>query len=834
VNNVNNFLLNIVRISYLCILLLLINYQKMNKSYVKGALIALLLGASPVLFAQTGVAINLAGATSPNPAILDLSDASNKNLGFLMTNVALTSINDAVTIPTPTTGMIVWNTNAALPMGVGYYYWSGLSSLPNDTWLYLLNNGTAGGGGGGGSVTSISAGVSGANSGGGLTFSSNPITTTGSIAIANTGVTAGSYGDAADVPAYTVNAQGQITSASNIAISASSIGAVSSVTGTAPIVVTGTTTANVSLEAPQGDVFYGNTGGSTYTTAGAAGSILYNAVASTPSWLTAGATGDVLTMSAGGLPIWSAAGGGGSVSSIGPQADGALANTGASGLYFSSNPITGAGTIGIAVTGVTTGTYGNATNLPVITVNAQGQLTTVTTQTITPAGIGAPSIGTGIVNYIACWTPNATTLGTGVSQDNGSRVAMQTTASAFPAGDLLSVTANATDVTAILGSTTQTTGWGVQGTNSAATGTTGGVYGSSASIAGFGVYGKNSNASGIGVEGINTAANASDPGVGVYGSTNQGNTAVTPYQSGFGVEGVASNASGTGIAGFGNGVGADAGYMSGGSGGYFAGTAIGIGVSESDGTVAGVESSAIMGFAGPADAVGVVGIGNSNAMPAAFMFLPATGSGGAFAGQLCGLAAATYSSAVNSEAILCSNEKSGNDVYIDYDETAIPTDYKILGTAPGSVSMSVQNTKGDYVVMHAPETPECYFEDYGQGTLVNGRVHIDMDPTYAKNICVNEKHPLRVYVQLEGDCKGVYVTNKTTTGFDVVELDGGTSNITFQYHIIGNQADAVMPSGEHLKFADLRFEPTPLPQQMSAGQKVIHAKPVVASNQNSK
>ncbi len=110
--------------------------------------------------------------------------------------------------------------------------------------------------------------------------------------------------------------------------------------------------------------------------------------------------------------------------------------------------------------------------------------------------------------------------------------------------------------------------------------------------------------------------------------------------------------------------------------------------------------------------------------------------------------------------------------------------------------------------------PEAYYEDYGQGQLVNGKVHIDMDPTYAKNICVNDKHPLRVFIQLEGNCKGVYVTNKTATGFDVVELDGGTSNITFQYHIIGNQADAIMPSGVVSKFADLRFEPTPIPDKV--------------------
>lgn len=65
-------------------------------------------------------------------------------------------------------------------------------------------------GGGTGTVTQI-------NTGTGLT--GGPITTTGTISLANTAVTAGVYGNATAVSQVTIDAQGRINSASNVVIS---------------------------------------------------------------------------------------------------------------------------------------------------------------------------------------------------------------------------------------------------------------------------------------------------------------------------------------------------------------------------------------------------------------------------------------------------------------------------------------------------------------------------------------------------------------------------------------------------------------------------------------
>jgi hypothetical protein len=70
------------------------------------------------MFAQTGI-----GTTTPDAsAKLDVS-ATNK--GFLPPRVTLTSISDNSTIPSPATGLLIYNTGNNVGLAAGYYFWNG-------------------------------------------------------------------------------------------------------------------------------------------------------------------------------------------------------------------------------------------------------------------------------------------------------------------------------------------------------------------------------------------------------------------------------------------------------------------------------------------------------------------------------------------------------------------------------------------------------------------------------------------------------------------------------------------------------------------------------------
>jgi len=315
-----------------------------------------------------------------------------------------------------------------------------------------------------------------------------------------------------------------------------------------------------------------------------------------------------------------------------------------------------------------------------------------------------------------------------------------------------------------------------------------GVYGSGTSYggqftasAGAGVYGSGTSFGGQ----FTASAGAGVYGTGSYGVYGSGTTSPGLY-------GVSTRAAGDSAIGVTHG-----GYYtaSAGAGVYGGGTTFG----------GNFKATAGAGVYGVGNIYGVEGIGNGSTMPAV-----AAGTGNAFCGTTYGLFAAQTTAVNTGIGCIYTYDAEGLD-FTELNAWNSNTHYKVFSNIPGgSVTCAAYDLSGQKVLLHCPETPEFYYEDYGEGQLVNGKAHIDLDPILAKNVAISEKHPLRVFIQLEDNetCKGVIVKNKTGSGFDVVELNGGTSNTPFEWHVVCNVKDAVdNKTINHVQ--DLRFEKAP-------------------------
>jgi hypothetical protein len=121
----------------------------------------------------------------------------------------------------------------------------------------------------------------------------------------------------------------------------------------------------------------------------------------------------------------------------------------------------------------------------------------------------------------------------------------------------------------------------------------------------------------------------------------------------------------------------------------------------------------------------------------------------------------------------------GNSSIIPFWEVCHPT------TASSGAVASIVNTQGFGArKLYAMESSEVRSEDFGTGALVNGLGTVRIDPVFAGMVNLDEYH---VFLTPLGDCSGLYVASKTPTFFEVRELGGGTSNISFDFRIVARR-----------------------------------------------
>jgi hypothetical protein len=347
----------------------------------------------------------------------------------------------------------------------------------------------------------------------------------------------------------------------------------------------------------------------------------------------------------------------------------------------------------------------------------------------------------------------------------------------------------------------------VRGTGGCFTGKFAGAMGVTDDVTGFGIAGVSVNLQGTGVGGAGNNFDTVYSPTGGAGGAFRGNAAGvygrTDSASGYGVMGFNYNTRGSAVVGLANRM-SVVHQVNGGVGGSFNGRGAG--------AVCWSDSSAgfgVIGLTTGAAATGAVGAGNGRSM-----YLMPGGSGGAFTGRQYGVyAIAETTGGTRAGGVFAYN--GGGNVAVALNDNG--TLYKING--PGTVN-TVMATREGSKSLFCPEMPEAWLEDVGAGRLVRGHCRIDLASLFTDCIATGDNAPLRVFVQLEDDCNGVYVRTDDR-GFDVYELRQGTSDARFSYRVMGK-----WKGYESLRFPDAPKLPAGLPADKAIETRSVDAVPV--------
>jgi hypothetical protein len=317
-----------------------------------------------------------------------------------------------------------------------------------------------------------------------------------------------------------------------------------------------------------------------------------------------------------------------------------------------------------------------------------------------------------------------------------------------------------------------------------------GVYGYDGSPSGFGVAGKTGNGEGAGVVGENTGE-----GPGVLGATSLGNgvqgrtvgdgkagvwgTNDARFLPAFGVFGETRSALGAGVCGRGldsSGVLGLSGTFHGIVGsanrtnrcGVIGINAGGIGVGGKSMTGYGVvgESSSkdgVFGIStGPGFFAGVVGVSTRGIGVSAQALDPKSNAVGLYA-------RAPQVAAIFDGDVLVKGNLS------------VASDYNFTVVTPGNKNGVVAFADGTHRLVCAIESPEAWFEDFGEKSLVKGKARVRFDPAFAQTVDTKRYH---VFLTPYGETAGLYVAQRTRGGFDVAERKPGKSSIRFSWRVV--------------------------------------------------
>jgi len=133
--------------------------------------------------------------------------------------------------------------------------------------------------------------------------------------------------------------------------------------------------------------------------------------------------------------------------------------------------------------------------------------------------------------------------------------------------------------------------------------------------------------------------------------------------------------------------------------------------------------------------------------------------------------------------LLATNSATGDQCYIDgY------ADLDCTGKITGGVFQGVhRNSGGQRVVTYASESATATVEDVGTARMSGGIANVQIDPSFAS---ITDHKWYYVFLTPLGDTRGLYVSMKTPSGFQVRETERGRDSLEFDYRIVAHPLDA--------------------------------------------
>jgi hypothetical protein len=105
-------------------------------------------------------------------------------------------------------------------------------------------------------------------------------------------------------------------------------------------------------------------------------------------------------------------------------------------------------------------------------------------------------------------------------------------------------------------------------------------------------------------------------------------------------------------------------------------------------------------------------------------------------------------------------------------------------TVMGNKHVAAPFPDGSLRKLYCVESPECWFEDFGEAKLVKGKAQVKVPRDFAAVIKTDSYH---VFLAPYGRSNGLYVSKRNRQGFAVEEQGNGKSNLKFSFRIVGKR-----------------------------------------------